>query len=441
MNKQTRLDGQLMALQVYYSIKDVLQGNLPGQFSQESKRQLESLVENFDLDNFLKESNSYGDLELEQLYRTSLNWLSLLNIDPVNSRQTMYNPINAHFESITGADKDRGHLVVIDEELDQDRILPSNDIENNYWLLTDDGYLEFHGGGYLRNSHGEIMSEYNGAKPIGNAYIESGLDVIINKAAPNDGKGFDRSYIINMMCEAGLNYRTKNPDNINNSDGWRWDIKENLTNNAVRRIKLPESVAEYYKQFEPSWEKSGQFGQDYSSQTNGSVKYHLGQDWVLRMNNRNETTKVNVHSVYDGEVVVAQNLEQPGLGKWVSIKTKDEDFYIQYMHLSEVKVSKGSVKKGDIIGIAGYTGLESGKPEDAHLHIAKCYDNNTDSEDILMKEGFTPFKQEDYDDGKEITSSSAIQNVRRDDGKIKNEGSLFYVIPPVPVISIIEGVG
>jgi murein DD-endopeptidase MepM/ murein hydrolase activator NlpD len=102
------------------------------------------------------------------------------------------------------------------------------------------------------------------------------------------------------------------------------------------------------------------------------------------------------------------------------------------MHLSEVKVSsREDVKKGDIIGIAGASGLAN--ETDAHLHIAKCYTNEK-----LVTDEYTVFTQSDYDDGQEITSSSAIQNVKRDDGEIKSSKSVIYVTPPTPIVSIIE---
>ena len=126
---------------------------------------------------------------------------------------------------------------------------------NNYWLLTDDGYLEFHGGGHLQNSHGEIMSSYNGKKAaIGRDGIQGGLTEILLRAM--EGVKLTDEYVIGLMTEAGLRFRMENPDDkMRNMNNWYWDLRENLKENETRRIKLPDEVVEYYKQFEPKWKR------------------------------------------------------------------------------------------------------------------------------------------------------------------------------------------
>jgi murein DD-endopeptidase MepM/ murein hydrolase activator NlpD len=430
----SRFDIQMIMVNALYTLKEVLNGNRPGKFKETTLNEIKRIADCYDsngLNDLMKESESYDSNQLRTILELCRKWMSLLGLEfPQPIDASIYNELGPQYENAGSTQVSYLSNLVIDVDEEQD-LLPADENGNNYWLLTDDGYLEFHGGGYLQNSHGEIMSTYKGSKAIGKQYIQGGLTTILETAM--EEAELTDEYVIGLMAEAGLRFRTNNPDNIHDMDSWYWDLRENLSENEVRRIKLPDEVVEYYRQFEPKWEISGEFGKDYTGQRNGSVKYHLGVDWVLRMNNKNETTKVNIHSVSDGKVVVAQKVEQTGLGKWISIKTDKEDYYIQYMHLSEVKVSSGEdVKKGDIIGIAGFSGLGSKNPADAHLHIAKCYTN----EDIVLQDGFSLFKQSDYDEGKEMTSSSAIQNVKRDDGKIKDLKSAIYVKPPTPIISI-----
>ena len=385
MAEYTRLDVKMLAVQTFFSIKDVFEGNRDGNFAEESLRAIEEFIASFDLDSFLKEADSYGWGELDQVHRTCMGWLAALEIEPVKSERELYNPIKPYFEQATGEKEFPGHLIV---DVGEGDIIPEDDKEDNYWLLTDDGYLEFHGGGFLRNSHGEIMSAYNGTKAIGKKPIEGGLDTILNQGMAEDEK-IDRNKVIDLMLEAGLNYRTTNSDDISDRESWYWDLKENLVDNEVRRVKLPESVVEYYKQFEPHWEKSWGLGVDNTGKTNGKIKYHLGVDWVFRYNNRDHTIHTPVISTTNGKIEEI-NRDDPdneaGLGLFVRVECSDSS-RIDYFHLN--KVSSG-LKVGDpvtagltILGEAGDTGLG-----EAHLHIAKSYTDYRTAKD----EGFSEEK-------------------------------------------------
>lgn len=67
-------------------------------------------------------------------------------------------------------------------------------------------------------------------------------------------------------------------------------------------------------------------------------------------------------------IVVSANWDG-GYGKCVKIKF-DNDYEIRYGHLSKINVYKGQkVKKGEVIGIIGSTGLSTG----THLHFEIRY--------------------------------------------------------------------
>jgi murein DD-endopeptidase MepM/ murein hydrolase activator NlpD len=107
-----------------------------------------------------------------------------------------------------------------------------------------------------------------------------------------------------------------------------------------------------------------------------SVKFRLGDGYVFRtvhpvlgigrMHNGQDFEVpygTDVHATGDG-VVEECGWDRGGFGKFVVI---DHDYGLQtlYGHLSEIKVTQGmNVKRGDIIGISGSTGLSSGP----HLH-------------------------------------------------------------------------
>ena len=85
---------------------------------------------------------------------------------------------------------------------------------------------------------------------------------------------------------------------------------------------------------------------------------HKGQDIAA-------PTGTKVKSVDDGVVVRSSPVAQGGgYGNFIVIKHKD--FYSAYGHLSKREVNKGdTVKKGQLIGLVGSTGLSTGP----HLHF------------------------------------------------------------------------
>ena len=89
----------------------------------------------------------------------------------------------------------------------------------------------------------------------------------------------------------------------------------------------------------------------------GTRKLHHGIDLRGR-------TGTNVYAVTNGKVIKATN-NGNGYGKEVRIR-HDNGMITQYAHLSRITTRKGRrVKKGQIIGKVGNTGISTG----AHLHF------------------------------------------------------------------------
>ena len=324
----------------------------------------------------------------------------------------------------------QGHRV---ENVTPDMLIPKNE-RDNYWLLTKEGYLEFHGGGYLRNEYGPVMADYCGGDAIGSSGIETGLwkifDYAVQNRAERNGKGstpgkitYDRDRIIDTMLGCGLNYYV-NSDIINERREWYWDLRENLDNRESTRIKLPAEIIEYYRQFEPGWKpvEGGFIGADYTNEK-GNAKYHTGVDWVWRCNNRNETTGQPVYSTTDGVIPedgIRRNPEGDGLGKLVRVLCRD-GARIDYFHLDSVlQILKigDFVKEGQLLGYAGNTGYGG-----AHLHIAKSYKNTKLANSFNYIEQFTL--------GNELQTNEYLQYYRKG---MTEPGARAYVIPPVPYI-------
>lgn len=92
-------------------------------------------------------------------------------------------------------------------------------------------------------------------------------------------------------------------------------------------------------------------------------KLHNGMDFVAPIG-------TDIHATADGIVIIASN-SYYGYGKYVKIKHSDK-YETAYAHLNEVKVKKGQkIKRGDIIGTLGNTGLSTGP----HLHYEVHVDN------------------------------------------------------------------
>ena len=89
----------------------------------------------------------------------------------------------------------------------------------------------------------------------------------------------------------------------------------------------------------------------------GEWKNHNGVDFAA-----NEGTPV--YAVKDGTVYLAKN--DPVFGNYIILKHRDNDATSVYAHLSKMNVKAGQkVKRGDIIGNVGKTGMATGP----HLHF------------------------------------------------------------------------
>jgi len=109
----------------------------------------------------VKDSDRTSMEEIRDLDQLMVETLSYVGVQPfIPSVEELMNP--------------RGHLI---ENVSVSQKIPSNDEEKDHWLLTDDGFLEFHGGGWLKNKDGFILDPFG--KKIGSDYIESGLDNMV----------------------------------------------------------------------------------------------------------------------------------------------------------------------------------------------------------------------------------------------------------------------
>jgi len=77
----TKLDTQFLALKAITTIKNVLEGNLSGTFKEESLDEIRIMLQYFDTNAFLKESDSYSFRELGLITMACNEWLDKLNID------------------------------------------------------------------------------------------------------------------------------------------------------------------------------------------------------------------------------------------------------------------------------------------------------------------------------------------------------------------------
>jgi len=92
-------------------------------------------------------------------------------------------------------------------------------------------------------------------------------------------------------------------------------------------------------------------------------KMHYGMDFVAK-------TGTPIYATANGEISVASKSFY-GYGKYIKIN-HNINYNTAYGHLNEIKVKKGQqVKRGDIIGTVGSTGLSTGP----HLHYEVIFKN------------------------------------------------------------------
>lgn len=85
-------------------------------------------------------------------------------------------------------------------------------------------------------------------------------------------------------------------------------------------------------------------------------KFHHGMDFVARVG-------TPIYATADGTIIIASNSFY-GYGKYIKIN-HGYDYHTAYGHMHELNVKKGDiVKRGDIIGTVGNTGLSTGP----HIH-------------------------------------------------------------------------
>ncbi len=89
MSELTKFDTRSLAIFTYFTIKDVFEGKRPGSFPQESRNELGRFINHFNVNNFIRESSSYGKDELKSIYTVCEKWLAILRIDPVNMHKEL----------------------------------------------------------------------------------------------------------------------------------------------------------------------------------------------------------------------------------------------------------------------------------------------------------------------------------------------------------------
>jgi predicted chitinase len=176
----------------------------------------------------------------------------------------------------------------------------------------------------------------------------------------------------------------------------------------------------------------------------GKIKAHnhKGQDIAA-------PTGTKVKSVDDGVVVRSSPVDQGGgYGNFIIIKHKD--FYSAYGHLSKRDVNKGdTVKKGQLIGLVGSTGMSTGP----HLHFEiRKFKGALKKDDFENPgpylSGKSPSKTVDGNSdvkkpkiGKKLTFSGfngdAANNIRLLIKKMKNKG----IKDPIAQLGILATIG
>lgn len=104
----------------------------------------------------------------------------------------------------------------------------------------------------------------------------------------------------------------------------------------------------------------------------GKAEFHKGVDFATPVG-------TPVQAVFSGSVHRAgwENDKDPkhgfGLRVMQRVKIDDEEYWIFYAHLNEVKVKEGdAIEVGQIVGMSGNTGRSTGP----HLHVG-CRKSNT----------------------------------------------------------------
>jgi len=119
-------------------------------------------------------------------------------------------------------------------------------------------------------------------------------------------------------------------------------------------ILLTKKVMDKFKLFDKFYKRTSPFGTRVHPVTK-KTQFHNGVDYAT-------PTGTPLLSAFEG---TAGTKEDKFNGKQVTVQNKD--FRIIYNHLSEIKVKAGDkIKKGQLIGLTGNTGLSTGP----HLHLS-----------------------------------------------------------------------
>lgn len=117
----------------------------------------------------------------------------------------------------------------------------------------------------------------------------------------------------------------------------------------------------------------------------------LTGSWIKNYNGIVFELKKNasIYSILDGMVIEKSNNSESSKGKSVTIKSKD-DLIIIYYHLNDIYIEIGQkVKKGELIGIAGNTGLIT--VNGLGIEILRNQKNINPNEYLLNTNKLSPF--------------------------------------------------
>jgi murein DD-endopeptidase MepM/ murein hydrolase activator NlpD len=323
------------------------------------------------------EQSDYNKTMASILDSTKTDLDEFIKLDQLMTETLAHVGVQLNLRSVEELLEPKGHLV---ENVTEEQKIPAENKEDSYWLLTEDGSLEFHGGGWLKNSSGFILDPFG--KQIGSEYIESGLDNILNYGVDREANPKDviaRNDIIDNMLESCLNYYVPDEKDSDDRKNWYWDLSEN---EGDRYRFLSEEKLEILSLF-------GKTSHDFSwPVTNATVTSAYGPRPKLLIRYDEEvnkkTNEIELVPVYS--LPEHHGLDITGNTTILSIekgyvyrsvtndKTYGNNIYLyhgngissRYCHLDSIDVIKGqTVEKGAKVGVMGMTGSGTG----IHLHF------------------------------------------------------------------------
>ena len=167
---------------------------------------------------------------IADINRTSLS--EIQELDSLLEETLAFVGITSNIPSVEVLLSPRGHLI---EKVHNSEYPKERSEDSNHWLLTDDGFLEFHGGGWIKDKYGYIIGSDN--EKIGAKGIQSGLEDLYADFSQDE----TQDDIINLMLDARLNYFVEEGKDTEDSNNWYWDLEEN----EGKRIPIPKEISDF----------------------------------------------------------------------------------------------------------------------------------------------------------------------------------------------------